>query len=417
MAFAIIVGLGVGLAYDPATALVSMFGILALFVLHHFHQISRLMRWLQNPPGAPLPSGGGAWESIFAALHRRDRKATEERRKLAAALDGFLLAGQALPDGVVILDARRSIEWLNSTAETHLGLSREKDAGAPITNLLREPEFVSYIAAEQYGQPLILHPVRKPDCCLALQVVPYGESRSLLLSRDISQMEKLETMRRDFVANISHELKTPLTVVSGFVETLLDGLSDISTEEAAQYLTLVNEQAMRMRGLIEDLLTLSALETGRPLPVEEQVGLNELLAEIVAEARALSGGLHDIELTVASPDALVGSRNELRSALGNLVTNAVRYSPDGGAIRIRWERAADGTGLFSVSDNGIGIESQHLPRLTERFYRVDHGRSRASGGTGLGLAIVKHVLTRHRAVLEISSEPGQGSTFTARFPA
>jgi two-component system phosphate regulon sensor histidine kinase PhoR len=247
-------------------------------------------------------------------------------------------------------------------------------------------------------------------------VVPYGDARSLLLSRDITQIEKLESMRRDFVANVSHELKTPLTVVNGFVETLLDGFPEMSEEEARSFLTLVHEQAQRMQRLIEDLLTLSALETGRPPPSEESVAVDELLAEVADEARALSGCRHKIELIGRSGDRLLGSRSELRSALGNLVSNAVRYTPEGGAIGIAWQRGVDGSGAFSVSDNGIGIESQHLPRLTERFYRVDRGRSRESGGTGLGLAIVKHALTRHQAVLEIRSEPGNGSTFTARFP-
>ncbi|MCX7177157.1 MAG: phosphate regulon sensor histidine kinase PhoR [Proteobacteria bacterium] len=413
---ALIAGMALWLRYDSVLALAVVLGMLFLFGLHHLHQFTRLMRWLEQPPETPLPTGGGAWEVVFAALHRRARLAAEERNQLSTALERFLLAGQALPDGVVILDGHHAIEWLNATAETHLGLSREQDTGSRITNLLREPDFIVYIEAGQYAEPLLLHPVRNPGCSLSLKVVPYGDARSLLLSRDITQLEKLETMRRDFVANVSHELKTPLTVVNGFVETLLDGLPELSGEEAKHYLTLVHEQAQRMQRLIEDLLTLSALETGRPAPSEECVALDELLAEVADEARALSGGRHKIDLVGVAGDKLLGSRNELRSALGNLVSNAVRYTPEAGAIRIAWERAADGSGAFSVSDNGLGIESQHLPRLTERFYRVDRGRSRESGGTGLGLAIVKHALTRHQAVLEISSELGRGSTFTARFP-
>jgi len=411
----VITGLGVWLFYDLTWAFIIVLGILLLFGLHHLRQLSKLICWLEQPPNLPLPSGGGAWEDIFATLHRRSRQAAEERNQLSLALERFLLAGQALPDGVAILDSNHAIEWLNATSEDHLGLSRDKDVGSPITNLVREPNFVRYIDTSQYAEPLILHPVRSPGRSLALQVVPYGEGRSLLLSRDISQVEKLETMRRDFVANVSHELKTPLTVVNGFIETLLDGMPELTEEEMKHFLTLVHEQAQRMQRLIEDLLTLSALETGRPLPAEESVSLAEVLAEVADEARALSGGRHKIELTGVGVDYLLGSRSELRSALGNLVSNAVRYTPEGGAIRVGWARSADGSGAFSVSDNGIGIESQHLPRLTERFYRVDRGRSRESGGTGLGLAIVKHALTRHQAVLEINSEVGVGSTFTARF--
>jgi two-component system phosphate regulon sensor histidine kinase PhoR len=391
--------------------------ILALFAAHHFHQLSRLMRWLGQPIGTPLPSGGGAWEDVYAELHRRSREAEEERNHMKLALMRFRHAGQALPDGVVILDSNQAIEWFNTTAEQHFSLNRDKDIGSRITNLLREPVFVSYIGAGRFAEPLLLNPVRDPGRTLALQIVSYGDARSLLLSRDITQLEKLETMRRDFVANVSHELKTPLTVVNGFIETLLDNLPDLSQEESRQFLGLAHEQAQRMQRLIMDLLMLSALETGSPPPAEEPVVLHDLMAEVIDEARAISNGRHQILLTSTDGAGLLGSRNELRSAMGNLVTNAIRYTPAGGAINITWQTMDDGSGVFSVADNGIGIESQHLPRLTERFYRVDRGRSRESGGTGLGLAIVKHVLTRHQTVLKIQSEPGHGSTFSAHFPA
>jgi len=414
---AVIVGLASWLFADAYWAVAIASVILALFAAHHLYQLSRLMRWLEQPVGTPLPLGGGAWENVFAELHRRSREAASEHDLMKAALEDFRHAGQALPDGVVILDSNRVIEWFNTTAERHFGLNRDKDVGSRITNLLREPAFVSYIGAGQYAEPLLLHPVRDPGLTLALQIVSYGDAQSLLLSRDITQLEKLETMRRDFVANVSHELKTPLTVVSGFIETLLDNLDNLSVEESKKFLGLAHEQAQRMQRLIMDLLLLSALETGSPPPNEERVALNELLADLAEEARMLSGGRHQIELAYGNGDCLLGSRNELRSAMGNLVTNAIRYTPPEGTIKIAWQTADDGSGTFSVSDNGIGIESQHLPRLTERFYRVDRGRSRESGGTGLGLAIVKHVLTRHQATLKILSEPGKGSTFSAQFPA
>ncbi len=390
------------------------------YVLHHLRQLSQLLDWLEQSPDAPLPAGVGAWEMVFAALHRRARWATEELGQMSQALDRFRHAGQALPDGVVILVANLAIEWMNATAEGHLGLNLAQDVGCPVTNLLREPDFVAYIGAGQYADPLVLHPLRNTGRTLALQIVPYGESQKLLLSRDITQLDKLETMRRDFVANVSHELKTPLTVVSGFLETLLDSLPELSAEDAERFLSLASQQAQRMERLIDDLLTLSALETGSPPPSEEQVSLAELQAELLDEARALSDGRHHIALEAQGEliggGCLLGSRSELRSALGNLVSNAVRYTPQGGNIHISWQRTPEGGGIFSVRDDGIGIESQHIPRLTERFYRVDRGRSRDSGGTGLGLAIVKHVLTRHQAILEITSVPGQGSTFSARFP-
>ena len=408
--------------WSPFWALLVLGLLGLLYGVHHLRQMSRLLHWLEQPTDTPLPAGSGAWEGVFAMLHRRARRAAEERNQLGQALDRFRHAGQALPEGVVILDADHTIEWLNVRAEGHLGLRLANDVGSPITNLVREPDFIAYIEAGQYTVPLILHPLRTPGRTLELQAVRYGESQKLLLSRDITQLDKLETMRRDFVANVSHELKTPLTVVSGFLETLLDSLPEMEPEDVLHFLGLARQHALRMQRLIDDLLTLSALETGSAAPSEERVAVAELLAEVVDEARALSNGRHRIVLETPVPEdvcSLLGSRSELRSAFGNLVSNAVRYTPADGEIRIAWRRTpeAGGGGIFNVSDNGIGIESHHIARLTERFYRVDRGRSSETGGTGLGLAIVKHVLTRHQAVLEISSQLGHGSTFTARFPA
>lgn len=390
-------------------------GCLGLVLFHLVH-LARLLRWLHAPTGTPVPAAIGVWEQVFAALHRRTRQTSEEQRRLKTIVARFRSAGQALPDGVVVLDSQHIIEWLNPTAGQHLGLSLQQDRGYPIVNLVREPEFAAYLEGGHYSEPLLLRPGRNPACSLALQIVPYGGTQLLLLSRDISQLEKLETLRRDFVANVSHELKTPLTVVNGFIETLLDGYPEFSPGEVERYLQLAREQAQRMQRLVDDLLTLSALETG-PLAQDENVPLAALLQEVLAETRALSAGAHKISLDVPAALYLLGSRSELHSAIGNLASNAVRYTPSGGNIAIAWETEAGGGGALSVRDDGIGIEAQHLPRLTERFYRVDRGRSRQSGGTGLGLAIVKHVLTRHQAVLEIESQPGGGSCFRVRFPA
>ena len=400
----------------PLWGFVAALAGLLLFTGHHLFYVARLVRWLGQPAGTPVPAAIGAWEGVFAALHRRSRRAAERHAELAAALERFRRAAQALPDGVVVLDKNHAIEWLNATAEGHLGLNLAKDCGYPVTNLVREPDFVRYLEGRQYAEPLILHSGRNSGRTLALQVVPYGEEQKLLMSRDISPLEKLETMRRDFVAHVSHELKTPLTVVGGFLETLLDGLGDIPPEDAERYLGLAREQALRMQRLIDDLLTLSALETGSLAATEERVAVAELLAEVADEARALSAGRQQIMLTEPPQGFLLGSRAELQSAFANLASNAVRYTPAGGSINISWKICPDGSGIFSVRDNGIGVEAQHIPRLTERFYRVDRGRSRESGGTGLGLAIVKHVLTRHQATLEIESQAGQGSCFSARFP-
>ncbi len=389
--------------------------LLAAWVVHHLNHLSRLERWLRRPE-APAPSGIGHWDEMFALLFRRERARQQRIAALEVSLARMREASQAMPDGTVILTADDAIEWLNATAERHLGLNAETDRGMSILNLVRQPDFVAYLRAGDYAQPLRLRLIRQPATTLQLKVVRFAEDRRLLLTRDVSLEERLDTMRRDFVANVSHELKTPLTVVTGFLETLDDALPDLDADTARRYIGLAHDQAGRMQRLVDDLLTLASLDTGSPLPDEEDVPLGPLLEAIRAEMEALSGGRHTITLHLEGSEALYGSAKELRSAFANLVSNAVRYTPAGGHIHMRW-RGGPGGGEFEVQDDGIGIAPEHVPRLTERFYRVDRSRSRETGGTGLGLAIVKHVLERHQAVLAVHSEVGRGSRFTVRFPA
>lgn len=403
--FDFILGLGLGLLL-----------LLAIWFVH-LVQLAKLIRWARQPIGTPVPDGPGLWEDVFAALYQRSREQREQRQALSETLERFRMVAQTLPDGVVILGEDLSIEWLNSNAEAHMGLSAQRDTGYPITNLFRDAAFVDYLEARQFGSSLELRPLRSAGRVLSLQLVPFGETQAMLLTRDVSQREKLETMRRDFVANVSHELKTPLTVVAGFIETLSDGIDDIPKDDVKHYLDLAAEQAGRMQRLIEDLLILSSMETGSPPPHEEEAMVAALLADVRGEISTLSGGRHEVEIESDGPALLRGSSKELRSVFGNLAGNAVRYTPPGGRIVLRWKGLPDGGAEFSVSDSGIGIAAEHIPRLTERFYRVDRGRSRDTGGTGLGLAIVKHALERHQAELRIESEPGKGSTFTAHFPA
>ncbi|AEV25270.1 MULTISPECIES: phosphate regulon sensor histidine kinase PhoR [Azospira] len=391
-------------------------GGLLLYLLYHLWFLSKLMRWLRGPLDARVPAGWGIWEVAFAGLHRRVRIRLEQQHSLARALERFRLAGEALPDGVVVFNRHRQIDGLNAQAAAHFNLNPATDRGQPVTNLIRQPEMVSYLSAGQFDEPLLLQNDLHKGQTLQIQVIPYGDDQNLLISRDISQLERLENMRRDFVANVSHELKTPLTVVSGFVEMLVDDFDAYPREDALHYLRLVQEQSGRMQHLIDDLLTLSALETGSLTPLDERVEVPALLASIQQEAQALSAGRHQISLVCDGPPVLLGCANELRSAFGNLASNAVRYTPDGGRVELIWQRTADGA-AFTVADSGIGIAPQHIPRLTERFYRVDRSRSRETGGTGLGLAIVKHVLTRHQGRLEVESEAGKGSRFSACFPA
>ena len=381
----------------------------------HLWHLNSLARWAAGPLEAPVPEGSGVWRAVFSALYRRVRVRSAHQRDLALTIERFSRAAEAVPDGMVVLDAANRIRWTNARALTYLGLDRVQDAGKPLTHLVRQPEMVRYVDAGEYGEAIVFPSQRTPGVTLAIQVVPFGVEEKLLICRDVTQIESVARMRRDFIANVSHELKTPLTVVVGFLETLQD--LDLSAEQRDRYIALMQDQAKSMERLVGDLLTLSALESEPNVADQASFPILSLLEEVGGQAEALSGGKHEI-IVDAGPAALItGSHDELSSAFGNLVSNAIRYTPHGGRVKVSWQAADNGAGLFSVSDTGIGIAAEHLPRLTERFYRVDRSRSRATGGTGLGLAIVKHVLLRHHATLQIESAVGVGSTFAVRLPA
>lgn len=419
-----VAGIPLWVLVGPLSALIAVAGIGLALIGWHETTLRRLTAWAQEPLGTPVPEAAGSWSAAFMALHRRARHAAQQRDELQEMGERFRLAAEALPEGVVILDGQRHIEWMNPRAEWLLGIDAGRDIGMPVTHLVREPEFADYLArpgdVQISSPPLLVRPMRNGGRVLQMRAVPFSAGRTLLLIEDLTQLERLETVRRDFVANVSHEMRTPLTVVQGFIETVRDGVIDaehpMTTEEITHFLDLGLDHARRMQRLIEDLLTLSALETDAP-PQEESIEVAVLLAMIREEVMALSDGRHEISVENDGPAVVFGSARELHSALGNLASNAVRYTPAGGYIRLSWQTGADGCGEYAVTDNGIGIDSQHIPRLTERFYRVDRGRSRETGGTGLGLAIVKHVLERHDARLLIDSKLGAGSTFKAVFPA
>ncbi|SEN20581.1 PAS/PAC sensor signal transduction histidine kinase [Nitrosospira multiformis] len=388
--------------------------VLFLLVLRHSHNLKRLDRWLHSEE-AGLPDSSGRWGDVFARLARLMRDQKQNHQNLSSALERLRRATSAMPEGVVILDEMDRIEWCNPVAEKHLGINANLDTGQHITHLMRQTQFAEYLASRNYKEPLVIKQPRQHELTLSLQFVPYGDKQKLLLSRDITKLERIQTMRRDFVANVSHELRTPLTVIGGFLETLSDdNQSDPDMRRWA--LELMSEQTRRMQSLVEDLLTLSRLEDTENQVREEHVNIPEMLRTLYEEAKSLSAGHHRITLKLDTTTKLLGNLFDLRSAFINLISNAIRYTPDGGNITLRWA-IQDGRGVFSVQDTGIGIEPEHISRLTERFYRVDRGRSRETGGTGLGLAIVKHVLSGHQAKLEITSEPGKGSRFSAVFPA
>jgi len=389
---------------------------LATVLVRHLVNLRALVDWLREPQNTAVPVGSGVWEHVFSQLYRFMRATTQHQHRLTAQLARFRSAGQAMPDGVIGLDGQDHIRWCNATAERYFGLDSRHDVGQPILNLVRSPDFVSYLKSGDFAQPLTLRLARGDELVLSVRVVPYGQDEKLLLSRDITQWEKMETMRRDFVANVSHELKTPLTVVSGFLETIADRNVRLDEPRGEQVLGLMRTQTDRMLRMIDDLLTLSALESTTAPAREAEIDVHALLRTIHEEARVLSSGRHTVLLKLGPAATLWGDEHEVRSAIANLVSNAIRYTPKDGRITLEWV-ARDGEGWVSVEDTGIGIEARHIPRLTERFYRVDSSRSRDTGGTGLGLAIVKHVLTHHQARLEVTSELARGSRFSVVFPA
>ena len=409
-------GLVVSLFAGPVWALACVCMGIALLLARHVANLAALAAWLRDPLTRPVPQGSGIWDAVLVGLYRFVRARIRQEQQLADELARFRNVGLAFPDGVVLLDARGHIEWSNPIASQYLGLDEKRDLGQPLVNLVRHPDLAGYLERCDYAEPLILRLTRGEGLVLSLSIIPYGKEQKLMLASDITLAEKVETMRRDFVANVSHELKSPLTVVAGFLETLADGEVHLDERQRQAYLELMRDHTQRMQRLVEDLLTLSALESSRGLTDPTLVDVSDLLAKLQAEALALSAGRHRIAISADESALLLGNAHELHSAFGNLVNNAVHYTPAGGDIRLEWKR--HGTqAVFSVADSGPGIEPRHIPRLTERFYRVDTSRSRETGGTGLGLAIVKHVLTRHQATLQIESEPGTGSVFSAVFPA
>ena len=400
-------------------ALILLAASLFIYLASHLYWLYKLHIWLKNPTPNNVPEGAGVWQGIFSALFQNQRKHARSELDLISSLEGFRRATSALPDGIVILNRRNEIEWCNPPAEVQLGLDLNSDINQAIHNFVRYGEFINYLQEQHYGEPIHLKSIRNPEIMLQIQLIPFGAEQKLLISRDVTAQEKTDTMRRDFIANVSHELRTPLTVVGGFLETLNDTKGMVA-ESAKGYFEMMIDQTGRMRRIIEDLLTLSTIESNAVAPEDTVIEMSSLLKMILNDAKGLSHGKHKIHLAVDKNLNITGSQEELLSAFSNLVSNAIRYTPDDGDIYIDWRLQKNATqneqAVFSVRDTGIGIEQQHIDRLTERFYRVDRSRSRDTGGTGLGLAIVKHILTRHQAKLEISSEIGAGSTFSIFFP-
>ena len=400
--------------FSGAVALLFMLLLLLTVMAYRARQLYKLGLWLQDARPETIPEADGLWDETFSQLYKMVKEHNQTKQELAAELHHIEQATAALPEGVAILNEMNRIEWFNPLAQQHFYLDAEHDIMQDITYLVRQPEFIEYLHESNFNDPLIMTPSRHDDMVLSIKLIPYGGNKRLLISRDITQFKRIESMRRDFVANVSHELRTPLTVVRGFVENLQD-MPDLNQDNARRALHLMAEQTQRMDNLVADLLTLSRLENEQSPLREESVDMEGLLNEVYQDGKLLSGERHPLHIEITTAAKLLGNRDELHSAFGNLLSNAIRYTPEGGEILLRWYERG-GQPVFAVQDSGIGIAVQHIPRLTERFYRVDRSRSRETGGTGLGLAIVKHIAIRHQAKLEVSSEEGKGSTFSIVFP-
>ena len=391
------------------------FSILAYSLLSAYINQERLDVFAKGAGVSSLSGFGPAWSEIFFRLQRIITGLRKDIEQIERQHKRFIEAFQASPNGIVMLDDQDQIEWCNAIAEQFLGLQFKRDALQRIHYIVRKPEFVQYMMSRQYEEPVVLEKMGSASSLiLRLQVFPFSENRRLILIQDITDLSKAEAMRRDFVANVSHEMRTPLTVMMGFLETVQT--LELPPEQKAQYLEMMMDQGKRMKNLVEDLLTLANLEANtQPAPMNS-ISMSYLMSLIKNDAYALSQGKHSLNFDLKTPCNLLGEEREVLSAFSNLVSNAIRYTPTVGSVSATWSVNAAGEGEFSVTDTGPGISPEHIPRLTERFYRIDRSRSRETGGTGLGLAIVKHVANRHQANLVIESTPGRGSTFTLRFP-
>src|SRR5215472_4538826 len=391
-------------------------GLACALAVHLAWVLSNLFRlewWLRHRSYADPPDVGGVWGEIIAQIVRLHRRKRFHKQRFVQLMRQLQRSTAALPNGVVILNAQREIVWFNRMAARLLNLRRTADLGIRIEHLLREPQFVRYLAGQDYSNPVVIRPTTGEDCYLSMQVAPYGDGQLLLLVSDVSRQMRLEAVRRDFVANASHELRSPLTVISGYLETL--GQDPALDPDLLAPVAEMRRQAERMTQIIRDLIELSRLEEADEIVGGEPIDIGALTALLRKDVLARPAHPQQVRVRIESTAQLIGDEPEIHSAFSNLVDNAGKYTPPEGSIEMRWWTDEDG-GHFAVTDTGFGIPSEHIPRLTERFYRVDPGRSRATGGSGLGLAIVKHVLQRHGASLEVQSTIGEGSTFTCHFP-
>ena len=383
-------------------------------VAWHVYHVHLLARWLASGGRESGPATRGIWAQVFESLGRIHRQNRKRKKRLRKVVMRFQQAAEAMPDGAIVLDADGVVLWMNEASSRLLGLQSPRDVGQPVSNFIRHPKFADTLDVEAIDEPLRIASPQREELQLLIRIVPYGGSRRLMVVRDVTRIHNLEQMRKDFVANVSHELRSPLTVIVGYLEALED--DDSLPGEFRRPVAQMSQQASRMTLIVEDLLQLSRLEATPGAASDQPVAVSGMLESIARDARSLSDGSHRIFHHADPQLSLRGNWNELYSAFSNIAFNAVQHTREGGIIRLQWASDGEGGAGLSVTDTGEGIDERHISRLTERFYRVDKARSHEMGGTGLGLAIVKHVLVRHDARLEIESRPGEGSQFFCRFP-
>lgn len=391
------------------------FLVLSIPLIYSYVNLARLIKFISLDRVESLPGSSGAWDEVFSRLEKHVRTMKLQVRTIEKQHERFIEAFQASPNGIIMLDDIDQIEWCNSIAEYFFGIAIQRDVQQRINYLIRRPEFIRYLNDRLFDEPLLIEQMGlNGNLSLLVQIFPFAENRRLLLAQDVTDLRKAEAMRRDFVANVSHEMRTPLTVMMGFLETVQT--LDLDQAQKDEYLGLMMTQGKRMKSLVEDLLTLANLEANSQPASMTIVSMKSIFALLKDEAMALSNGAHQLNFQCDTDHYILGEERELISAMSNLISNAIRYTPAGGTIKVIWHLNHEGLGEFIVQDTGPGISPEHLPRLTERFYRVDRSRSRETGGTGLGLAIVKHIATRHQATLLIDSKVGEGSVFRLQFP-
>ncbi len=413
LALLLLAALGASLLLGHAGWLIAV--ALAVFLARWFWQLNRLDRWLASRRLNP-PEASGIWGHVFDQYHQLRQRQFKSKKRLTQVIHEFRESTAAMPDGTLVLNDEFQILWCNRAANRLLGLVSRRDLGQPVTNLIRSPSLAAYLEAGEFEQAIEIHSPLDESRTLMLQLVPYGRQQFLLIVRDVTRLVRLQAMRRDFVANASHELRSPLTVLAGYLDMLAS--SNELGPDWEQPLAEMQSQCQRMTSLLNDLLELSRIETDEAdAHYDEIINITGLIERIASATQAVDQDTHALQIEAVPGLHLRGVEVEIYSAFSNLVANALRYSPDGKPVTIRWFAAEGGGAVFEVIDQGIGIDPKYLPFITQRFYRIDSSHSRKQSGTGLGLAIVKHVLKRHGAELEIESTPGQGSTFRCLFPA